>query len=123
MPPDWILPGPFPPEIETGERCAITELLNDPAVPEVSLAQSRVQPGVTTELHVLDGISERYVITKGQGLMEVDGRSWAVKTGDRVLIEPGLPQRITNTGEGVLVFHCVCTPRFQPQAYRSLEED
>ena len=53
MPPDWLLPGPFPPEFATDERCLITELLNDPACPEVSLALARVAPGVTTRLHAL----------------------------------------------------------------------
>ena len=119
-PPDWLLQGPFPPEKATAERCRITELLNDPACPEVSLALARVRPGVTTRLHALTGIAERYVILRGEGVVEVGGRRAPVRAGDRVLIAPGVPQRIRNTGSGDLEFHCICTPRFRPEAYVDL---
>ena len=76
MPP-WLLPGPYPPEFATDERCAITELLNDPACPEVSLALARVAPGVTTRLHAVEGTAERYVILAGSGVVEVGGASAA----------------------------------------------
>jgi mannose-6-phosphate isomerase-like protein (cupin superfamily) len=122
MDPDWLIPGPFPAEFPTGERCRITELLNDPACPEVSLALARVAPGVATRLHALDGIAERYVILSGRGRVEVGGTSRDVAAGDRVLIAPGLSQRIANTGTGELEFHCVCTPRFRPGAYLDLED-
>lgn len=121
MPPDWYLPGPFPPEFATDELCHILELLNDPACPEVSLARARVEPGVTTRLHSVEGTAECYVMLRGAGLVEVDGVSHAVAPGDRVLIPPGMPQRITNTGERDLEFYCICTPRFLPSAYRDLE--
>ena len=122
MPPDWLLTGPFPPGALTDEGCQITELLNDPASPEVSLARAVVAPGVTTRLHVLDGISEVYVIHAGEGLAEIGGENRRVSGGDRVLIAPGVPQRITCTGERALEFDCVCTPRFVPEAYRDLGE-
>lgn len=73
MPPDWLLPGPFPAEFPTEERCFIIEILNDPRCPEVSLAQARVAPGVTTRLHRLDGTVERYVIRRGTGRAEIGG--------------------------------------------------
>lgn len=119
MPP-WLLPGPFPPEFETDERCAIVERLNDPACPDVSLARAHVAPGVTTRRHRLTGITERYVIVAGTGLVEIGGESAPVGPGDRVLIAPGLAQRIRNTGPGDLVFDCLCTPRFVPAAYVDL---
>ena len=71
--PDWLIPGPFPPEFPTEERCSITELLNLAASPEVSLALARVAPGVTTRLHAVAGTVERYVILRGEGVVEVDG--------------------------------------------------
>jgi mannose-6-phosphate isomerase-like protein (cupin superfamily) len=122
MPPDWLVPGPFPHEVESEERCRITELLNDPACPEVSLALARVDPGITTRLHRLDGIVERYVVLSGEGRVEIDDAAWPVRPGDRVLIAAGLPQRITNTGAGELAFHCICTPRFDPARYTDLDE-
>ena len=78
-------------------------------------------PGTTTRLHVLTGIAERYVILAGEGLVEVGGETAPVRPGDRVLIPPGVPQRIANTGAGDLEFHCLCTPRFVAEAYVDLE--
>ncbi len=121
-PPAWLLPGPFPAEFPTGERCFITEELNDPACSEVSLARARVPPGVTTRLHRLVGTLECYVIQQGVGLVEVAGLSAFVAAGDRVLIPAGVAQRVTNTGEGDLVFQCVCAPRFRPENYVDLED-
>jgi hypothetical protein len=89
--PDWLLPGPFPPAFATDERCTITELLNDPACPEASLALARVEPGVTTRLHAVAGTIERYVILSGKGIVEVGGESARVRPGDRVLIPAGVP--------------------------------
>jgi mannose-6-phosphate isomerase-like protein (cupin superfamily) len=119
--PDWLIPGPFPAEFVTDERCAIVETLNLAESPEASLALARVAPGVTTRLHALEGVVERYIILRGTGLVEVSGRSAAVAPGDSVLIPAGAPQRITNTGERDLEFYCLCTPRFRQQAYRDLE--
>ncbi|TNE64844.1 MAG: cupin domain-containing protein, partial [Bacteroidetes bacterium] len=57
------------PEFYTDERCYIRELLNADDLPGLSVAQARVQPGVTTALHALD-VEEVYYILQGQGLME-----------------------------------------------------
>lgn len=107
-------------EFWTDERCFITELLNDPALPEAPLARARVEPGVTTALHCLD-VEETYVIESGDGLMEVGGKRLAVGAGDSVRIVTGTAQRITNTGPGDLVFLCLCRPRFRPEGYTDLE--
>ena len=108
-------------EIWTSERCFILELLNDPALPQVSLARCRVEPGITTQLHSLE-VTEIYVISEGYGSMEVNGTpGFEVKAGDSVSIAAGESQRITNIGSRDLVFECVCMPRFYPECYRSLE--
>jgi mannose-6-phosphate isomerase-like protein (cupin superfamily) len=110
-------------EFLTRERVYITERLNDPAIPRVSLADTRVEPGVTTELHRLS-VDEWYVIQRGTGLMEVGGgEPFDVGSGDTVIIPAGVAQRITNTGEGDLRFQCVCMPRFTPGSYEALESD
>lgn len=118
--PAWFLPGPFPPEFATGERCSIVEALNDPASPEVSLARARVAPGVTTRNHLLRGTVERYVIREGRGRVEIGGVFRDVVPGDRVLIPADVPQRITNTADTDLVFDCLCAPRFLPANYVDL---
>lgn len=108
-------------EFWTEERCFITELHNCDASPEVSLAVARVEPGVTTQLHALDGGVERYIVRRGEGLLEVDGARQPMKAGDQFVIPAGASQRITNTGPSDLEFYCLCTPRFFPVSYRNLE--
>jgi len=77
---------------------------------------------VTTELHVLDGVAERYLVTQGTGEMEVDGQSTGdIGPGDFVYIAAGVPQRVTNTGAEDLVFYCICTPAWREGVYRALE--
>lgn len=111
----------------TEERCHIVEVSGRPEDPELSIARARVEAGVTTQLHALDGIAERYLIVEGEGRMEtghaMERRTAAVGPGDVVLIPPGVPQRITNTGTADLVFYCLCTPAWKEEAYRSLEPD
>lgn len=108
-------------ELWTSERCYITELLNNSKWPSVSLARTRVEPGMTTEWHALSVI-EWYVIESGHGLMRVgEADPCAVGPGDTVHIPTGCGQQISNTGDVDLLFLCVCTPRFTPACYSSLE--
>jgi len=108
-------------EIWTSERCFITELVNDVHQPEVSIAHTRVEPGVTTELHALS-VSEWYVIKTGQGMMRVgDDAPFPVGPGDTVTIPKNAAQQITNTGHSDLRFLCVCAPRFSRECYTSME--
>ena len=110
-----------PAEVWTRERCFITELQNDAALPDVSVARARVEPGVTTERHALS-VLEWYVIESGQGRLYVGDRPpLAVGPGDAVEIPAGCEQRITNTGDTDLLFLCVCVPRFEPASYQSRE--
>lgn len=105
------------------EGCRILELANTPDDPEVSIARARVAPGVTTRLHRLHGVTERYVILQGRGLVEVDGRpAQPVGPGDVVTIAPLCPQRISNPGNVDLIFLAVCSPRFVPQVYEDIED-
>lgn len=108
-------------EVFTAERCHIRELLNDERVPQTSLAECRVEPGVTTQLHRLS-VAEWYLIREGEGLMQI-GRDqpFAVGPGDVVVIAPNAPQRITSTGSTDLLFLCLCLPAFTPGCYESLE--
>lgn len=109
-------------EFPIAERCAIVELSNDPADPEVSIARARVEPGVVTAWHRLRGTVERYVILEGRGRVEVGDLPPAeVGPGDAVVIPPMCRQRIANLGAGDLVFLAICSPRFVPDCYESLE--
>jgi len=108
-------------EVWTTERCYITELLNSVDQPEVSLARTRVEPGVTTQLHRLS-VFEWYLIEAGHGLMRVgDETPFAVGPGDTVAIPKNTAQQITNSGHEDLFFLCLCTPKFSQEYYTSLE--
>ena len=108
-------------EFWTGERCFIRELLNLATCPDVSLARTRVEPGVRTQLHSLS-VLEWYVIEAGHGLMKVgDEPAYPVSAGDTIRIPVGSAQQITNTGSSDLLFLCICVPRFTPGCYTSLE--
>lgn len=78
-------------EYETAERCHIVEIANDGGDGKVSIARARVEPGVTTAWHLLDGIGERYIIIAGRGRAEIgDLEPIDVEPGDVVRIPAGL---------------------------------
>jgi|GEM_PF-25350 len=104
-----------------GEGCFIIQRLNEPAVPGGSIAQARVAPGAKTALHTLSS-DERYLISEGQGLMQLGDQQLFVRPGDVVSIPKRVAQRIQNVGPHDLVFQCLCTPRFTPAAYAPAEE-
>jgi mannose-6-phosphate isomerase-like protein (cupin superfamily) len=118
---DYVVKGDDPAEFWTDERCYITELCNTGYAPDGSLAIARVEPGVTTQLHSLTGLTEIYIVIEGRGLMEVDGNQFDIAAGDQVVIPPGVSQRVIVLGESDLRFYCLCTPRFYPDSYVNLE--
>jgi mannose-6-phosphate isomerase-like protein (cupin superfamily) len=106
-------------EFSTPERCFIVETLG---IPEMSVARARVEPGVTTAWHAVEGTIERYIMAEGRGRMWVGDRPpEEVGPGDLVTVDAGVRQRIANIGESDLIVYCVCTPRFEQKNYRTLE--
>ncbi|MFO0723165.1 MAG: SDR family NAD(P)-dependent oxidoreductase [Myxococcota bacterium] len=103
-----------------GEGCTITVLQNDAAHPELSISLAKLGPGTTTALHALS-VDERYVVERGEGIVELDGKRSYVRAGDVVHIPAKTAQRITNTGAEALAFYCACTPRFEPSTYAAVE--
>jgi len=109
-------------EFLTSERCRILEVWNNQADKAASIARARVTAGITTQLHRLKGVEERYLIVKGTGLVKIGDLGPAtVVPGDVAVIPANVAQQITNTGREDLVFYCICTPRFSPDCYESLE--
>lgn len=103
------------------EGCYITEVSNSTDDPDLSIARARVEPGVTTRLHCLENITERYVIINGKGVVEIGARiPQTVKAGDVVIIPPLHPQRITNTGSKDLIFLAICSPRYNIKFYQDI---
>lgn len=111
-------------EFYIDEGCYIVEFSNSNDDPELSIARVRVEPGVTTELHHLQNITERYVIIEGEGMVEIGSLSpQTVRVGDVVIIPPMCAQRITNTGTNDLIFLAICTPRFNTEHYQKIEDE
>ncbi len=109
-------------EYDTPERCYILEMSNSVSDEALSIARARVEPGVTTAWHRVRDTAERYVILAGEGRVELEDMApEQVGVGDVVLIPPDAEQRITNTGNGDLIFLALCTPRFREANYVSLE--
>jgi oxalate decarboxylase/phosphoglucose isomerase-like protein (cupin superfamily) len=127
-----ILRGSAAQEYWFEEGCFITEWLNTPLDPALSIARARVTPGVTTRLHRLAETAERYLILEGQGRVELIGADGEltsadhyvsdVEPGDVVVIPPLVSQRISNIGDTDLIFLALCTPRFQRGCYEDREE-
>ncbi len=109
-------------EYFTEERCHILELSNSADDVDASIARARVAPGATTAWHRVRNTVERYLIVEGTGRVEIgDYLIEIVRPGDLVVIPADEPQRITNTGDSMLTFVCICTPRFDWSNYDRLE--
>jgi mannose-6-phosphate isomerase-like protein (cupin superfamily) len=78
-----------------------------------SLAEATVAPGSQTVLHRHHRTEELYHVTAGEGVMVLGGEHFAIRPGDTVLIPPGTPHRVRNTGADPLVFLCACSPAYR----------
>lgn len=78
-----------------------------------SLAEARVDPGRRTRLHRHGVTEELYHVSAGLGLMTLGQSSFQVEAGDTVLIPPGTPHCIENTGAVPLVILCACSPAYR----------
>jgi mannose-6-phosphate isomerase-like protein (cupin superfamily) len=83
-----------------------------------SLAEAELPAGFTTLLHRHRVTEELYHITAGSGRMTLGGESFDVLPGDTVLILPGTPHCIANTGTGPLRILCCCSP---PYSHEDME--
>jgi len=109
-------------EFPTPEGCFILEAWNDPSDSASSIARAKVPKGITTQVHRLRGVVERYLITAGTGLVTVGSREpERVGPEDVVIIPADTPQSIRNGGPKDLVFYCTCTPRFTPDCYEAVD--
>lgn len=77
-----------------------------------SLAEATVAPGAETLLHRHHRTEELYHVTAGEGVMVLGGERFGLRAGDTVLIPPGTPHRVRNTGADPLVILCACSPAY-----------
>jgi mannose-6-phosphate isomerase-like protein (cupin superfamily) len=77
-----------------------------------SLAEATVPPGGETQEHYHRTTEEIYFFTQGSGRMRLAGEERDVGPGDTVVIDPGLPHKLWNTGEEPLRLLCCCAPAY-----------
>ena len=99
----------------TKDGSEIRELMH-PAVHGVgrnlSLAEARIPPGGETKLHRHPKSEEIYHVLEGKGLMRLGNEEFEIVPGDTILIPPGTPHNVRNTGAGVLRLLCACSPPY-----------
>jgi mannose-6-phosphate isomerase-like protein (cupin superfamily) len=79
-----------------------------------SVAKITLAPGRASLKHYHPIAEESYYILAGQGRVELDGETQAVKAGDTVYIPAGAVHQIWNPMPESLVFLAVCAPAWTP---------
>jgi mannose-6-phosphate isomerase-like protein (cupin superfamily) len=77
-----------------------------------SLAEATLGPGGETAEHYHPRAEELYYFVSGSGRMRLGEDLAEVGTGDCVVIEPGTPHKLWNTGDVPLVLLCCCAPAY-----------
>jgi mannose-6-phosphate isomerase-like protein (cupin superfamily) len=77
-----------------------------------SLAEATVPAGGDTEEHYHRVTEEIYFFTSGSGRMRLAEEETEVSAGDTVVIPPGTPHKLWNTGTEPLKLLCCCAPPY-----------
>jgi mannose-6-phosphate isomerase-like protein (cupin superfamily) len=88
---------------------SILDRANAP-VANQSLAEATVPQGGSTQRHYHKLSEEFYFVLEGSGVIEIDGETRNVISGDAILIPPGAWHQITATK--TLRFLCCCAPSY-----------
>jgi len=98
----------------TADGSAIRELAHPAwtAAENQSLAEASVDPSGETAEHYHPRSEELYYFVAGEGRMRLDEDESPVAAGDCVVIPPGTPHKLWNTGTDRLVLLCCCAPAY-----------
>jgi mannose-6-phosphate isomerase-like protein (cupin superfamily) len=98
----------------TKDRSVIRELFHPGTSPVegFSVAEAGVAAGLETDAHVHKKSQEIYYILEGAGTMHLGRKSLKVKTGDAILITPGMPHYIKADGGTGIRLLCICSPAY-----------
>jgi mannose-6-phosphate isomerase-like protein (cupin superfamily) len=77
-----------------------------------SLAEASLDPGGETAEHYHPQAEELYYFVAGEGRLRLHTDEAAVTAGDCVVIPPGTPHKLWNTGGERLVLLCCCAPAY-----------
>jgi mannose-6-phosphate isomerase-like protein (cupin superfamily) len=79
-----------------------------------SFAEATLQPGGETAEHYHPRAEEIYWFVRGEAQLRLGGEVATVRAGDCVVIAPGTPHKILNTGSQPVVLMCCCAPPYAP---------
>jgi mannose-6-phosphate isomerase-like protein (cupin superfamily) len=100
----------------TADGSSIRELAGPAWTParHQSLAEATLEPGGQTAEHYHPQAEELYYFVSGRGQMSLgqEDPPQPVQPGDCVVIPPGTPHKLWNTGDGPLVLLCCCAPAY-----------
>jgi mannose-6-phosphate isomerase-like protein (cupin superfamily) len=98
----------------TADGSSIRELAHPSwtAAANQSLAEATVPLGEATAEHFHPRAEELYYFVSGAGRMRLGDDEADVAAGDCVVIPPGTPHKLLNTGTAPLVLLCCCAPAY-----------
>lgn len=101
----------------TADGSSIRELAGPPTgnAANQSLAEATVEPGGETVLHHHVRSEEIYLFTAGSGRMRLGDEEADVRAGDAVVIPPGTPHNLRNTGDAPMKLLCCCSPPYSDE--------
>lgn len=77
-----------------------------------SLAEASLDPGGETAEHYHPQAEELYYFVAGEGRLRLHTDEATVTAGDCVVIPPGTPHKLWNTGDERLILLCCCAPAY-----------
>lgn len=86
-----------------------------------SVAEAVVGAGSETIAHRHHRAEEIYLFTAGSGRMSLADSTFAVGAGDSVVIPPGIPHKLWNSGSEALVLLCISAPAYSDADTELLE--
>ncbi|MEP9377535.1 cupin domain-containing protein [Aquabacter sp. CN5-332] len=92
---------------------ALSKPLVQPGTAPTKLLDYRIsmyQPMAHVAVHSHKVQEQIYHVIDGEGLMEIDGKSYVVRKHDVIYLPPGVSHNIANSGLTDLVFLVVTTP-------------
>jgi mannose-6-phosphate isomerase-like protein (cupin superfamily) len=101
----------------TADGSSIRELVGIPSgnASQQSVAEATVPPGGETVEHYHRTTEEVYVFVSGEGRMRLGDEEADVRSGDTVVIAPGLKHMLWNAGPEPLVLLCCCAPPYRDE--------
>jgi mannose-6-phosphate isomerase-like protein (cupin superfamily) len=80
-----------------------------------SLATMTLEPGYSSDPHAHKLAEESFLVTRGTGVIEVDGRRIEVNQGDCVFVQAGERHTVINEGDTRLECVIATSPPWNPE--------